>query len=82
MPNPPFLDLHPTTDIIKSIAKNTQATIVALRLKHLMEKEWLKKLKDKGADVIKVNHPSEDGCGIESNFNKVIFYQEIIIPMK
>ena len=35
------------------------------------KKNALKKLKDKGADVIVLNHPSEDGCGIDSNFNKV-----------
>jgi len=66
------LDLHPTTDIIKSLAKNTQATIVAFALETSNgKKNALKKLKDKGADVIVLNHPSEDGCGIESNFNKV-----------
>tara|TARA_B100000941_G_scaffold195336_1_gene141552 strand:- start:1823 stop:3004 length:1182 start_codon:yes stop_codon:yes gene_type:complete len=66
------LDLHPTTDIIKSLAKNTQATIVAFALETSNgKKNALKKLKDKGADVIVLNHPSEDGCGIDSNFNKV-----------
>ena len=66
------LDFHPTTDIIKSLAKNTQATIVAFALETSNgKKNALKKLKDKGADVIVLNHPSEDGCGIDSNFNKV-----------
>ena len=66
------LDLHPTTDIIKSLAKNTDATIVAFALETSEgKKNALKKLKDKGADIIVLNHPSEDGCGIESNFNKV-----------
>ena len=66
------LDLYPTTDIIKSLAKNTEATIVAFALETSNgKKNALKKLKDKGADVIVLNHPSEDGCGIDSNFNKV-----------
>ncbi len=66
------LDLHPTTDIIKSLAKNTEATIVAFALETSEgKKNALKKLKDKGADIIVLNHPSEDGCGIDSNFNKV-----------
>ena len=66
------LDLHPTTDIIKSLAKNTDATIVAFALETSEgKKNALKKLKDKGADIIVLNHPSEDGCGIDSNFNKV-----------
>ena len=66
------LDLYPTTDIIKSLAKNTQATIVAFALETSNgKKNAIKKLKDKGADVIVLNHPSEDGCGIDSNFNKV-----------
>ena len=66
------LDLHPTTDIIKSLAKNTEATIVAFALETSDgKKNALKKLKDKGADIIVLNHPSEDGCGIDSNYNKV-----------
>ena len=66
------LDLYPTTDIIKSLAKNTEATIVAFALETSNgKKNALKKLKDKGADVIVLNHPSQDGCGIDSNFNKV-----------
>ena len=66
------LDLYPTTDIIKSLAKNTQATIVAFALETSNgKKNAIKKLKDKGADIIVLNHPSEDGCGIDSNFNKV-----------
>ena len=47
------LDLYPTTDIIKSLAKNTEATIVAFALETSNgKKNALKKLKDKGADVI------------------------------
>ena len=66
------LDLHPTTDIIKSLAKNTEATIVAFALETSDgKKNALKKLRDKGADIIVLNHPSEDGCGIDSNYNKV-----------
>ena len=66
------LDLYPTRDIIKSLAKNTEATIVAFALETSDgKKNALKKLKDKGADIIVLNHPSEDGCGIDSNFNKV-----------
>ena len=66
------LDLHPTTDIIKSLAKNTEAIIVAFALETSNgKKNALKKLKDKGADIIVLNHPSEDGCGIDSNYNKV-----------
>jgi len=66
------IDLYPTRDIIKSLAKNTEATIVAFALETSDgKKNALKKLKDKGADIIVLNHPSEDGCGIDSNFNKV-----------
>ena len=31
----------------------------------------VKKLKDKGAEFIILNHPNDDGCGIDSNYNKV-----------
>ena len=66
------LDLYPTKDIIKSLAANTEATIVAFALETSNGKNnALQKLKDKGADIIVLNHPSEDGCGIDSNFNKV-----------
>ena len=69
------LDLYPTRDIIKSLAKNTEATIVAFALETSDgKKNALKKLKDKGADIIVLNHPSEDGCGIDSNFNKVSIF--------
>ena len=30
------------------------------------------KLHNKGVDFIVLNHPDDDGCGINSNFNKVI----------
>ena len=64
--------LTPTVDIIKTIAKNTNATIVAFALETCDgEANALEKLKSKGADYIVLNHPMDDGCGIDSNYNKV-----------
>lgn len=69
--------MMPTTDIIRSISDKTNALIVAFALETCHGKEnAMKKLMDKGADFIVLNHPEDDGCGIGSNFNKVTIYDD------
>ena len=71
------INMAPTTDIIKSIAKNTEATVVAFALETCNGKDnAISKLKDKGADFIILNHPDDDGCGIDSNYNKVSIFNK------
>ena len=66
------LDMKPTSDIIQRIAKKTDALIIAFALETSDgEKNAKKKLAKKNADYIILNHPNEDNCGIESNYNKV-----------
>ena len=67
------IDMKPTIDIIKNIAQKTNALIIAFALETSDgEKNARNKLINKGADYIILNHPNDDGCGIESNYNKVI----------
>ena len=71
------LVMMPTTDIIKSISDKTDALIVAFALETCNGKEnAMKKLMDKGANFIVLNHPDDDGCGIGSNYNKVTIYND------
>ena len=66
------IEMTPTRDIIKSISKNTDAKIIAFALETCNGKNnATKKLQDKGAEFIVLNHPTDDGCGIDSNYNKV-----------
>ena len=66
------IEMTPTIDIIKSISKNTDAKIIAFALETCNGKDnATKKLQDKGAEFIILNHPTDDGCGIDSNYNKV-----------
>ena len=66
------IEMTPTRDIIKSISKNTDAKIIAFALETCNGKDnATKKLQDKGAEFIVLNHPTDDGCGIDSNYNKV-----------
>ena len=67
------IDMHPTIDIIKDISKKTNAIIIAFALETSNGIANAKnKLFDKGADYIILNHPDDEGCGIESNYNKVV----------
>ena len=69
------LAMEPTIDIIKSISKKTKAKLIAFALETCNgEKNALDKMMDKGADYIALNHPSKDGCGIESNFNMITLF--------
>ena len=71
------LEMKPTIDIINTIEKDTDAIIVAFALETCNGKNnALEKLKDKGADYIVLNHPMDDGCGIESNYNKVSIFSK------
>ena len=75
--NDKSIELTPTIDIIKSIAKQTKAVVVAFALETCDGKEnALSKLHDKGVDFIVLNHPYDDGCGIESNFNSVSIFSK------
>ena len=66
------IEMTPTRDIIKSVSKNTDAKIIAFALETCNGKNnATKKLQDKGAEFIVLNHPTDDGCGIDSNYNKV-----------
>ena len=66
------IEMTPTRDIIKSVSKNTDAKIIAFALETCNGKDnATKKLQDKGAEFIILNHPTDDGCGIDSNYNKV-----------
>ena len=66
------IEMTPTRDIIKSISKNTDAQIIAFALETCNGKDnATKKLQEKGAEFIILNHPTDDGCGIDSNYNKV-----------
>lgn len=71
------LDLIPAPDILKSINKYTEATIIAFALEtHNGENEALRKLKDKSANFIVLNYANEDGAGFESDTNRVIVYSK------
>ena len=71
------MKMVPTTDIIKSISNKTKASIVAFALETCNGEENAKnKLIEKGADYIVLNHPFHDGCGIESNYNKVTIFSK------
>ena len=69
------INMQSTIDIIKSISKKTNAKVIAFALETCNgEKNALDKMTDKGADYIALNHPSKDGCGIESNFNMITLF--------
>ena len=71
------LDLIPAPDILKSIYKYTEASIIAFALEtHNGENEALRKLKDKSADFIVLNYANEEGAGFESDTNRVIVYSK------
>ena len=71
------LDLIPAPDILKSINKYTEASIIAFALEtHNGENEALRKLKDKSADFIVLNYANEEGAGFESDTNRVIVYSK------
>ncbi len=70
-----IINMQSTIDIIKSISKKTKAKVIAFALETCNgEKNALNKMTDKGADYIALNHPSKDGCGIESNFNMITLF--------
>jgi len=70
-----IINMQSTVDIIKSISKKTKAKVIAFALETCNgEKNALNKMTDKGADYIALNHPSKDGCGIESNFNMITLF--------
>ena len=72
-----MIEMEPTTDIIKSISKKTDAIIIAFALETSnSEKNAMKKMIDKKVDYIALNHPTKDGCGIESNFNSIILFDK------
>ena len=71
------VNMKPTIDIIQAIAKKTKALIVAFALETSDgEKNAKNKLTNKGVDYIILNHPNEDNCGIDSNYNKVIIFDK------
>ena len=71
------VNMKPTIDIIQAIAKKTKALIVAFALETSDgEKNAKNKLTNKGVDYIILNHPDEDNCGIDSNYNKVIIFDK------
>ena len=72
-----IIKMEPTADIIKSIAKKTNAIIIAFALETCnSEENAIKKMMDKKVDYIALNHPTKDGCGIESNFNSIILFDK------
>ena len=71
------IDMKPTTDIIQTIAKKTDALIIAFALETSNgEKNAKNKLVTKGVDYIILNHPNKDNCGIDSNYNKVMIFDK------
>ena len=71
------INMKPTIDIIKNIAQNTNAIIVAFALETSNgEKNAKNKLSKKNVDYIILNHPNQDDCGIDSNYNKVIIFDK------
>ena len=71
------IEFDSTMDIIKSVREHSNALIVAFALETSNgEKNALNKMEDKGADFIILNHPDQDGCGINSNFNKVTIFDK------
>ena len=71
------INMKPTKDIIKNITKKTSALTIAFALETTDgEKNAKIKLREKGVDYIVLNHPSDDGCGIESNYNKVTIFDK------
>ena len=71
------INMKPTIDIIKNIAQNTNALIIAFALETSNgEKNAKNKLSKKNVDYIILNHPNQDDCGIDSNYNKVIIFDK------
>ena len=71
------VNMKPTIDIIQTISKKTEALIVAFALETTNgEINAKNKLTNKGADYIILNHPNEDNCGIDSNYNKVVIFDK------
>ena len=71
------INMKPTIDIIQNISKNTNALIIAFALETSDgEKNAKNKLVKKNADYIILNHPNEDNCGVDSNYNKVIIFDQ------
>ena len=60
-----------TKSAIKRIRRISRQTAVN-RIRRSKFKNAIKKMMDKKADYIALNHPTKDGCGIESNFNSII----------
>ena len=66
------LELIPTTDILKTLKPQTEATIIAFALETQNGiSEAKRKMDDKGADFIVLNYANEVGAGFESNTNRV-----------
>ena len=71
------INMKPTIDIIKNIAQNTNALIIAFALETSNgEKNAKNKLSKKNVDYIILNHPNQDDYGIDSNYNKVIIFDK------
>ena len=71
------INMKPTIDIIKNIAQNTNALTIAFALETSNgEKNAKNKLSKKNVDYIILNHPNQDNCGIDSNYNKVIIFDK------
>ena len=69
------INMKPTIDIIQNIAQNTKALLIAFALETSNgEKNAKNKLVKKNVDYIILNHPNEDNCGIDSNYNKVVIF--------
>ena len=71
------IECESAPDIIKTIAKKTDATIIAFALEtENGEKNAQKKLKNKNADFIILNYANEEGAGFNSNTNHVYIYDK------
>ena len=71
------IDMKPTMDIIQTISKKTDALIIAFALETSNgEKNAKDKLANKGANYMILNHPNQDDCGIDSNYNKVVIFDK------
>jgi len=71
------IECESAPDIIKTIAKKTNATIIAFALEtENGEQNAQKKLKNKNADFIVLNYANEEGAGFNSNTNHVYIYDK------
>ena len=82
-----FLNLKPTTKIIRQIKKiNPDIFLVGFKAEFGISKENLikcakKQIKDAGTDIVVANDISNDGCHFGSDFNEVLIVDDEVVSV-